>query len=114
MKTIAINAKPLLVEAYETYEARTTARWVRNSLTGKLYKEERYGKTVRYHIIEVIVDKETFDWLFGLYEAGEPVNLHVNGNDVEVVFTENEFRLSLIPGTDSYEGTIAFEEVQPI
>lgn len=114
MKTISINAKPLLVEGYETYEARTHARWVRNPLTGKLYKEERYGKVVRYHIIEVIVDKETFDWLYGLYESGESVNLHVDGRDIEVVFTEEEFRLSLIPGTDNYEGTIAFEEVQAI
>lgn len=115
-----INGKTLYdVINYEPYDRPTRMQYYRNSLTGKLYREDLPGKDVRFHILEIITDKTMYEYLLSLYvnqsKSTDKITLYTPETDsaVECVFTEDEFRLKKVEGeAELYEGTIAFEEVQ--
>ncbi len=115
-----INGKTLYdVINYEPYDRPTRMQYYRNSLTGKLYREDLPGKDVRFHLFEVITDKTMYDFLKELFvnqsKSTDKITLYTPETSaaVECVFIEDEFRLKKVEGeAELYEGTIAFEEVQ--
>ena len=116
---IVINGKNLeYVEGYEPYVRNTKEQYYRNPLTGTLYREKLPGLPVQFHIFEVVLDDDTYEWLKGLYiaqKSGNTVKLQTEKTDgeVECVFTPDEFRLKRVVGETPYwEGTIVLEEVQ--
>jgi len=115
-----INGKTLYdVINYEPYDRPTRMQYYRNSLTGKLYREDLPGKDVRFHLFEVITDKTMYDFLKELFvnqsKSTDKITLCTpeTSSAVECVFIEDEFRLKKVEGeAELYEGTITFEEVQ--
>lgn len=116
----SINGRTLYdVINYEPYDKPTRMQYYRNSLTGKLYREDLPGKDVRFHLFEVITDKTMYDFLKELFvnqsKSTDKITLYTpeTSTAVECVFTEDEFRLKKVEGeAELYEGTITFEEVQ--
>ena len=116
----SINGKTLYdVINYEPYDKPTRMQYYRNSLTGKLYREDLPGKDVRFHLFEVITDKTMYDFLKELFvnqsKSTDKITLYTPETSaaVECVFIEDEFRLKKVEGeAELYEGTVTFEEVQ--
>lgn len=116
----SINGRTLYdVINYEPYDKPTRMQYYRNSLTGKLYREDLPGKDVRFHLFEVITDKTMYDFLKELFvnqsKSNNKITLYTPETSaaVECVFIEDEFRLKKVEGeAELYEGTITFEEVQ--
>jgi len=116
----SINGRTLYdVINYEPYDRPTRMQYYRNSLTGKLYREDLPGKDVRFHLFEVITDKTMYDFLKELFvnqsKSNNKITLYTPETSaaVECVFIEDEFRLKKVEGeAELYEGTITFEEVQ--
>ena len=104
-------------EAYETAVKTTSKKWIRNSLTGKLYQEESGvdGAVIRFHVIDVVVDSDQRDSLLEKYKNRDSVTFTSDDfQNKSCIIVEDEFRLSKISGADAYTGTIAFEEITKI
>lgn len=116
----SINGRTLYdVINYEPYDKPTRMQYYRNTLTGKLYREDLPGKDVRFHLFEVITDKTMYDFLKELYvnqsKSTAKITLYTPETSaaVDCVFIEDEFRLKRVEGeAELFEGTITFEEVQ--
>lgn len=104
-------------EAYEVVETQTRPEWVRNSLTGRLYKEETGidGKIVRFHVMGLFLDTETYTALKEMYQARALITFESQDTDGEVsaFFKDDEFRFTK-KAEDFYEGTIVIEEVEAV
>lgn len=104
-------------EAYESAEKVTSKRWIRNSLTGKLYREKAGidGAVIRFHVIDVVLSDEERDQLLEKYQNREPVFFTSDEFfQKNCIIVEDEFRVSKIAGADAWKGTIAFEEIEKI
>lgn len=104
-------------EAYEVVESQTRPEWVRNSLTGRLYREETGidGKIVRFHVMGLFLDSETYEALKAIYQSRELITFESQDTDGEVsaYMKDDEFRFTK-KAEDFYEGTIVIEEVEAI
>ncbi len=104
-------------DAYEVVEAQTKPEWVRNSLTGRLYREKTgvNGKIIRFHVMGLFLDEETYTALKEKYHARDIVSFLSPDTDGEVqaIFREDEFRFTK-KALNFYEGTIVLEEVEAI
>ncbi len=105
------------VEAYQHAVKTTAQRWVRNNLTGKLYRETAGidGAVIRYHVIGCILDSEQHESLLEKYTNRESVTFTSDEfANKSCIIVEDEFKLEKIAGADAYQGTIAFEEITKI
>lgn len=104
-------------EAYEVVESQTRPEWVRNSLTGRLYREENGidGKIVRFHVMGLFLDSETYEALKAIYQSRELITFESQDTDGEVsaYMRDDEFRFTK-KAEDFYEGTLVIEEVEAL
>jgi len=102
---------------YEIVDASTKPNWVRNSITGKLYREKtgNNGAVIRYHVIGFYLNDELYETLKFIYDARELISFisDKTAGTVTAYIKDDEFRAKRIT-TDWYEVVITIEEVQKI